>query len=48
MQTALELMAAGKVEVSSWPEVFPLERGVEAFRRMLAAQGRDIKAILKP
>lgn len=48
MQTALELMAAGKVDVSSWPEVFPLDRGVEAFRRMLAAQGNDIKAIIKP
>ncbi len=48
MQTALELMAAGQVDVSSWPEVFPLERGVEAFRRMLAAKGNDIKAIIKP
>ncbi|MCS6849032.1 MAG: alcohol dehydrogenase catalytic domain-containing protein [Anaerolineae bacterium] len=48
MQTALDLVAAGKVDVSSWPEVFPLDRGVEAFRRMLAAQGNDIKAIIKP
>jgi L-iditol 2-dehydrogenase len=48
MQVALDLMAAGKVDVTGWPEVFPLDRGVEAFTRMLAAQGRDIKAVIKP
>lgn len=48
MQTALELMASGRVNVSGWPEVFPLERGVEAFTRMLAAKGDDIKAVIKP
>jgi L-iditol 2-dehydrogenase len=48
MQTALDLMAAGKVDVTGWPEAFPLDRGEEAFRRMLAAQGKDIKAVIKP
>jgi L-iditol 2-dehydrogenase len=48
MQVALDLMVSGKVNVTGWPEVFPLERGVEAFTRMLAAKGTDIKGILKP
>ena len=48
MQTALDLMASGKVDVTGWPEVFSLERGVEAFTRMLAAKGTDIKGILVP
>lgn len=48
MQTALDLMAAGKVDVTGWPEVFPLDRGVEAFTRMLAARGTDIKAVIRP
>jgi L-iditol 2-dehydrogenase len=48
MQTALDLMAAGKVDVAGWPEIFPLDRGVEAFTRMLAAQGADIKGIIVP
>ncbi len=48
MQTALHLMASGQVHVTGWPEVFSLDRGVEAFTRMLAAKGTDIKGILKP
>jgi threonine dehydrogenase-like Zn-dependent dehydrogenase len=48
MQTALDLMASGQVDVTGWPEVFPLDRGVEAFTRMLAAKGTDIKAVIKP
>jgi threonine dehydrogenase-like Zn-dependent dehydrogenase len=48
MQTALDLMASGRVDVTGWPEVFPLDRGVEAFTRMLAAKGTDIKAVIAP
>jgi len=48
MQTALDLMATGKVDVDGWVQVFPLDRGVEAFRRMLAAEGSDIKAVIVP
>ena len=48
MQTALDLMATGKVDVSGWVQVFPLDRAVEAFRRMLAAEGDDIKAVIVP
>jgi L-iditol 2-dehydrogenase len=45
---ALDLMAAGKVDVTSWVQTFPLAQGVPAFERMLAAQGADIKAVIKP
>ena len=45
---ALDLMVTGKVETASWVQPFPLAHGVEAFHRMLAAQGRDIKAVLVP
>lgn len=48
MQTALALMASRQVDVSGWPEAFPLAHGVEAFHRMLAAQGNDIKAVIMP
>ena len=48
MQTALDLLAAGKIEYESWIERFPITRADEAFRRMLAAEGRDIKAIVQP
>ncbi len=48
LQTALDLMAAGRVDTTSWTQLFPLDEGVAAFRRMLAPQGDDIKAILLP
>ena len=48
MRTALELMAAGKVDPLPWVQRFPLDRGVEAFERMLAARGRDVKAVIAP
>lgn len=48
LQQALDLMAAGRVDVQSWVHPFPLTDGVEAFERMLAAQGDDIKAVLLP
>ena len=48
MRKALELMSSGQVETASWVERFPIERGVEAFERMLKAKGRDIKAVIVP
>ena len=48
MRQALELMSGGKVETASWVERFPIERGVEAFERMLNPRGRDIKAVIVP
>lgn len=48
LSEALGLMAGGQVDVASWVEVFPLERGVEAFGRMLAAGAGDIKGVIKP
>ncbi|MBI3878254.1 MAG: alcohol dehydrogenase catalytic domain-containing protein [Verrucomicrobia bacterium] len=47
LRRAVDLMATGQVDVTSWVQTFPLDRGVEAFRRMLAAQGADIKAVIK-
>jgi len=48
LKQALDLMAAGKIETLSWVQRFPLEDGVTAFRRMLAAKGTDIKAVVCP
>lgn len=45
---ALQLMASGQVDALSWVQRFPLEEGVTAFRRMLAAKGNDIKAVICP
>ena len=48
LRLALELMATGKVDALSWVQSFPLTEGVEAFQRMLAAKGSDLKAVLCP
>ncbi len=48
LSQALELMASGKVDALSWVQRFPLEDGVTAFNRMLAAKGADIKAVICP
>ena len=45
---AVALMAEGRVDVTSWPEVVPLADGVEAFHRMRAARGADLKAVFRP
>ena len=47
--TALQLVATGKVEVSSWVHEFPLEQGVEIFWRLARGQSPEIvKALLVP
>lgn len=48
LQQALDLMADGRVDVTSWVHTFPLADGAAAFRRMLAAEGSDVKAVLIP
>lgn len=48
MQEAVDLLASGKIKTSNWIEQFPLERGVEAFNRMLNPKGHDIKAVILP
>lgn len=48
LKQALSLLHSGKVETGSWVQTFPLEDGVEAFQRVLAAQDKDIKAVLIP
>ena len=48
MRTALALMAGGKVDALPWVKRFPIEQGAEAFGRMLAARGDDVKAVIVP
>ena len=48
LQLSVDLLAQGKVDGSSWIKAFPLDEGVTAFNRMLAAEGDDIKAVLCP
>jgi L-iditol 2-dehydrogenase len=48
LRHALDLMASGRVDALTWVQRFPLADGVTAFRRMLAAQGHDIKAVICP
>lgn len=45
---AVGLLAEGAVDAASWTHVFPLAEGAAAFRRMLAAEGDDVKAVLVP
>ena len=48
MRDALNLMAGGQVDPLPWVRQFPIDRGVEAFERMLAARGDDVKAVIVP
>ena len=48
LEEAVHLMAEGRISVDDWVQAFPLEEGVDAFRRMLAAEGNDVKAVLQP
>jgi len=48
LKVAVDLLARGEVDGTSWIKTFPLEEGVEAFRSMLAARGDDIKGVLMP
>lgn len=48
MQTAVDLLASGRIKTANWVEQFPIDKGVDAFHRMLNPQGRDIKAVILP
>jgi L-iditol 2-dehydrogenase len=48
LKVAVDLLASGQVDGSSWIKTFPLVEGVEAFRRMLSAHGDNIKGVLLP
>ncbi|MDL5055511.1 alcohol dehydrogenase catalytic domain-containing protein [Oscillatoria laete-virens NRMC-F 0139] len=48
LKEAVALMADRKVDVSSWVQTYPLNEGVDAFGKMLAAKGNDIKAVIQP
>lgn len=48
LRTAVELMEAGKVQTEDWVSVFPMSDAAEAFERMAAAKGADIKAVILP
>jgi L-iditol 2-dehydrogenase len=48
LRLALDLMATRKVDALTWVQRFALKDGVEAFHRMLAAKGADLKAVLCP
>ena len=48
MSGALDLMSRGKVDPVPWVQRFSIERGVEAFWRMIKAEGDDIKAVIVP
>ncbi len=45
---ALTLLHDKRVDVSSWIDAFPLQKGVDAFYRMLRGADRDVKAVLVP
>jgi L-iditol 2-dehydrogenase len=48
LQEALDLLASGMVNTMSWSRLFSLDDGVEAFQSMLAAEGKNIKAVVVP
>ncbi len=48
LKQAVELMRTKKIESASWTQIFPIEKSVEAFQRMLDAKGADIKAVIVP
>jgi len=47
MQTALDLIADGRVDASTWTSPFALDQGVEAFNKMLNPEAGDLKAVLR-
>lgn len=46
--TALDLLAAGRVDTASWSRVYPLSEGAGLIGRLLAHQEPCIKALLDP
>jgi len=48
LKIAVDLLASGRIDGTSWIKTFPLVEGVEAFHSMLAARGDNIKGVLLP
>jgi L-iditol 2-dehydrogenase len=48
LKLAVDLLATGRIDGTSWIKTFPLVEGVEAFRSMLAGRGDNIKGVLLP
>jgi len=48
LQTALDLIRSGRVDVTSWTTRYNLSDGIEAFQRMLRPGPKDFKAIIVP
>jgi threonine dehydrogenase-like Zn-dependent dehydrogenase len=46
LKVAVDLLANGRIDGTSWIKTFPLVEGVQAFHSMLAARGDDIKGVL--
>lgn len=46
-QRAVELLAAGAVDLGEWTAVMPLEEGQAAFERMADARGERVKMVLR-
>ncbi|CAG5006281.1 2-dehydro-3-deoxy-L-rhamnonate dehydrogenase (NAD(+)) [Dyadobacter sp. CECT 9275] len=46
IQESLELIASGKVDVTSWVHYYSLDDGVAAFRDMMAAKDTHIKSVI--
>ena len=46
--TAVSLLIAGKVDVSSWSKTFPMSQGADVFGKLLSHQERTIKVLLDP
>jgi threonine dehydrogenase-like Zn-dependent dehydrogenase len=48
LELAVDMLARGRVDGSSWVKTFSLDDGVKAFERMLKPAGDDIKAVILP
>ncbi len=47
MQEAIDLLASGRIDASSWVDYFSLDDSVTAFERMLAGKDKDLKAVIR-
>ena len=47
-ECAIRLLSEGKVRGGDWLKVFPMDEAIAGFKRMLKAEGNDIKAVVLP
>jgi L-iditol 2-dehydrogenase len=45
---SLEIVASGKVDVTSWVREYPLDEGAAVLTRLVTAPGDLVKASLRP